>query len=63
MGNLEDESWVPPEQVTKPQDAITLDETHPGSAVVAEVAAAMAAGFIVFHDKGYYILPMATLPG
>jgi len=49
--------------MTKGQDAITLDDTHPGSAVVAEVAAAMAAGFMVFREKGYYLLPMATLTG
>ena len=35
-----------------PQPAYKLNETNPGSAVTAEVAAALAAGSMVFRERG-----------
>jgi len=40
------------EQVKPPQPAYKLDDINPGSAVAAETAAALAAGSMVFRERG-----------
>ena len=44
--------WIRPENMTTPQPAFMLNETNPGSAVAAETAAAMAAGSMIFRERG-----------
>ena len=43
-------AWVRPEEITVGQPAYLLNET--GSAVAADTAAALAAGSMLFRDKG-----------
>ena len=55
--------WIRPENMTKPQRAFLLNETNPGSAVAAETAAAMAAGSMIFRERGKRRLFVATSTG
>lgn len=41
-----------PESITTKQNSYKVDDTHPGSDVAGEYAAAMAAGYLAFKDKG-----------
>nr|XP_011421782.2 endoglucanase E-4 [Crassostrea gigas] len=43
--------WDRPESITTKQQAYKVDDTHPGSDVAGEYAAAMAAGYLAFKDK------------
>lgn len=47
--------WMRPEDMTTPRTAYKLDDQHPGSDLVAETAAALAAASIAFKsvDKKY----------
>lgn len=44
--------WDRPESITTKQQAYKVDDTHPGSDVAGEYAAAMASGYLAFKDKG-----------
>lgn len=44
--------WDRPESITTKQNSYKVDDTHPGSDVAGEYAAAMAAGYLAFKDKG-----------
>lgn len=53
MGSGQSHSlWDRPESITTKQQAYKVDDTHPGSDVAGEYAAAMAAGYLAFKDKG-----------
>lgn len=43
--------WGPPEKITYNRPAYRVTESNPGSDVVGEMAAALAAGYIVFKDE------------
>lgn len=53
VGNGKSHSlWDRPESITTKQNSYKVDDTHPGSDVAGEYAAAMAAGYLAFKDKG-----------
>lgn len=53
MGSGQSHSlWDRPESITTKQQAYKVDNTHPESDVAVEYAAAMAAGYLEFEDKG-----------
>ena len=43
--------WGRPEDMTMDRPAYKIDESHPGSDVAAETAAAFAASYMVFKNK------------
>ena len=59
----EETTWLRPEDKLTPQRAFMLNETNPGSAVAAETAAAMAAGSMIFRERGKRRLFVATPTG
>ncbi|KAH3862175.1 hypothetical protein DPMN_025141, partial [Dreissena polymorpha] len=50
-GGQDHSYWGRPENMTMPRPAYKIDETHPGSDVAAETAAAFAASYLVFKNK------------
>ena len=53
VGNGKSHSvWDRPESITTKQPAYKVDDTKPGSDVAGEYAAAMAAGYLAFKEKG-----------
>ena len=44
--------WDRPESMTMARPAFKVDSSNPGSDVAGEYAAAMAAGYLVFKEKG-----------
>ena len=52
QGETEHNYWGRPELETHERPAYTVDPKHKGSEPVAEAAAAMAAGYLVFKDHG-----------
>ncbi|KAK7481399.1 hypothetical protein BaRGS_00027355 [Batillaria attramentaria] len=51
-GNLDHAYWGRPEDMTMPRPCIKIGFERPGSDVAGETAAALAAGALVFKDKG-----------
>ena len=51
-GNSDHAYWGRPEDMTMARPAFLLDESHGGSEIAAETAAAMAAASIVFGPTG-----------
>ena len=50
--NLDHQYWGRPEEMTMPRTCVTIGPGRPGSDVAGETAAALAAGAIVFKEKG-----------
>lgn len=50
-GNSDHQCWQRPESMTTPRTSYRLDASHPGSDLVAETAAALAASSIVFKKS------------
>ena len=51
-GQLDHNFWGRPEDMTMARPAWSLTTTRPGSDLAGEVAAAFAAGYLLFRDTG-----------
>ncbi|KAK7481405.1 hypothetical protein BaRGS_00027361 [Batillaria attramentaria] len=51
-GDVDHQYWGRPENMTMPRPCVTIGPDRPGSDVAGETVAALAAGAIVFRDKG-----------
>ena len=50
--NLDHQYWGRPEEMTMPRTCVRIGPSRPGSDVAGETGAALAAGAIVFKEKG-----------
>lgn len=54
-GNVDHSYWGPPEAMTAPRPSYNITAEAPGTEPVAEAAAALASGYLVFRDLGTYL--------
>ena len=57
MGDVHNQQWGRPEDMADDganRPVFTVDQNNPGTDLVAEMAAALAAGSLIFKDTGKY---------
>jgi Glycosyl hydrolase family 9 len=59
-GDLDHAYWGRPEEMTMPRPAFSISPSAPGSDLAGEVAAAFAAGYLVFRNTGTYFVLLVS---